>query len=332
MRRHTAIPSLAAGLLFAALIAPTATASAAPAATAGTTTYLVVLQEGVTGSAATALVEAAGGSVVSDLTGQIGVVVATSSVPAFDAALRASSLVVDAGENLRFQGVPGGGPQRSADIGEDLQWDMQQIRTDEAHAVQAGSPRVDVGILDSGIDGSTDHVDLARQRRLRARTRLRPSAGISPLGTPEPCVDNQFHGTHVAGTVAAAANGIGVVGVAPNVTLVPVKVCDAEGYCYASSVIEGITYAGDAELDVINMSLFIDDDEFHQSTEFKCSDDPAAAPCAGRPSGPSPTPAVRASRRSRRSATPTRTCPTRSTRTASRSRTTARSCRPRPRA
>ena len=29
-------------------------------------------------------------------------------------------------------------------------------------------------------------------------------------------------------------------------TLVPVKVCDAEGYCYASSVIEGITYAGDA--------------------------------------------------------------------------------------
>jgi lantibiotic leader peptide-processing serine protease len=58
---------------------------------------------------------------------------------------------------------------------------------------------------------------------------------------------------------------------------VPVKVCDAEGYCYASSVVEGITYAGDAQLDVINMSLFIDDDSFHESTEFKCSDDPAVS-------------------------------------------------------
>jgi subtilisin family serine protease len=40
-------------------------------------------------------------------------------------------------------------------------------------------------------------------------------------------------------------------------------------------VVEGITYAGDAQLDVINMSFFVDDDEFHESTEFKCNDDPA---------------------------------------------------------
>ena len=40
-------------------------------------------------------------------------------------------------------------------------------------------------------------------------------------------IDNQLHGTHVAGTIAARANGAGIVGVAPNVTLVPVKVCDA---------------------------------------------------------------------------------------------------------
>jgi subtilisin family serine protease len=74
--------------------------------------------------------------------------------------------------------------------------------------------------------------------------------------------------------VAAQANTIGMVGVAPNVTLVPVKVCDAEGYCYASSVVEGITYAGDEELDVINMSFFVDDNEFRESTEFKCNSDP----------------------------------------------------------
>jgi subtilisin family serine protease len=94
------------------------------------------------------------------------------------------------------------------------------------------------------------------------------------VGTPDPCTDNQFHGTHVAGIVAAQANGQGVVGVAPNVTLVPVKVCDASGYCYASAVVDGITYSGDQRFDVINMSFFVDDNEFQESTEFKCSSDP----------------------------------------------------------
>ena len=64
------------------------------------------------------------------------------------------------------------------------------------------------------------------------------------------------------------------MGVAPNVTLVPVKVCDTPGYCYASAVVGGITYAGDAKLDVINMSFFVDDDTLLSSTEFKCMDDP----------------------------------------------------------
>jgi lantibiotic leader peptide-processing serine protease len=86
-------------------------------------------------------------------------------------------------------------------------------------------------------------------------------------------VDNNFHGTHVAGIIAARANGVGVVGVAPNVSLVPIKVCDADGHCYVSDVLEGITYAGDLALDVINMSFFVDDDEFQASTEFKCASD-----------------------------------------------------------
>jgi subtilisin family serine protease len=154
---------------------------------------------------------------------------------------------------------------------------MQQIRTDEAHAIQGGVPAVDVGVLDSGVDGNhvdfkkglVSNVDCARGRDSLAA--LPPGVGV---GTPDPCVDNQFHGTHVAGTIGARANGLGIVGVAPNVTLVPVKVCDASGYCYASAVVDGITYAGDRQFDVINMSFFVDDNEFQQSTEFKCMDDP----------------------------------------------------------
>jgi subtilisin family serine protease len=136
-----------------------------------------------------------------------------------------------------------------------------------------------VGILDTGIDathadfqdplGGGTNVDCARGRNSIAFL-----PGGPGVGTPAPCVDNQFHGTHVAGIVAAQANGVGVVGVAPNVTLVPVKVCDTSGFCYASAAVDGITYSGDQQFDVINMSFFVDDDDFQESTEYKCMDDP----------------------------------------------------------
>jgi lantibiotic leader peptide-processing serine protease len=286
MRSRPRVIALTAGLLLAAATVPVATAQAAPA-TATTdqalTSYLVVFDTGTTSAVARQLITATGGTVTSDLTSQIGVVLATSAVPGFDAALRASGLVVDAAEDWSFQGLPttqarpggaGGGPDPSSDVLESQQWDMQQIHAEEAHAIQAGSRAVDVGILDSGIDGR--HLDFTGDDGsnvdcIRGRDFVPAGPGV---GNPDPCIDNQFHGTHVAGTVAARANGLGVVGVAPNVTLVPVKVCDVDGHCYASSVVEGITYAGDAQLDVINMSFFVDDDEFQESTEFKCSSDP----------------------------------------------------------
>jgi subtilisin family serine protease len=256
---------------------------------AGATTgqrYLVVLSGtqspsgfDAAGSSAeiSAAVSAAGGTVVNDLSSQIGVLVAESASTTFGDLLSASGLVEVVGQDFSWQGVPGGGPEPVDDFGESLQWDMQQIRADEAHDVQAGAPSVDVGVLDTGIDGR--HVDFLKNGVFNVDCgRGRNSIAFVPtgpgVGDPDPCVDNQFHGTHVAGTIAARANGIGIVGVAPNVTLVPVKVCDSTGFCYASAVVDGITYAGDERFDVINMSFFVDDNEFQQSTEFKCMDDP----------------------------------------------------------
>jgi subtilisin family serine protease len=69
-----------------------------------------------------------------------------------------------------------------------------------------------------------------------------------------------------------------VVGVAPNVELIPVKVCDIAGFCYSNSTAAGITYAGDKKFEVINMSFFVDDDFFLASTEFKCMSDPEQRP------------------------------------------------------
>ncbi|MHB1242515.1 MAG: S8 family peptidase [Gaiellaceae bacterium] len=253
---------------------------------AGTQGYLVVLAgtQGADGFAATGTraaistaIATAGGTVANDLARQIGVLYVHSAKATFASALAASPLVESVGADFGVQALPAAAPEPQDDPGEPAQWDMQQIRTDQAHEIQGGIPAVDVGVLDSGVDGNhvdfkkglVSNVDCARGRDSLAA--LPPGVGV---GTPDPCVDNQFHGTHVAGTIAARANGIGIVGVAPNVTLVPVKVCDASGYCYASAVVDGITYAGDQQLDVINMSFFVDDNEFQQSTEFKCMDDP----------------------------------------------------------
>ena len=252
----------------------------------GTKGYLVVLAgtQGADGFAAmgtTAAVKsavaAAGGTVANDLSRQIGVLYVHSGVATFASALSASALVESVGADFAAKALPTAAPEQQDDPLEAAQWDMQQIRTDEAHAIQGGVAAVDVGVLDSGIDGYhhefkkglESNVDCARGRN---------SVGVLPpgvaVGTPDPCVDNQFHGTHVAGTIGARANGEGIVGVAPNVTLVPVKVCDATGFCYASAVVDGITYAGDEKFDVINMSFFVDDNEFQESTEFKCMSDP----------------------------------------------------------
>jgi subtilisin family serine protease len=300
-RRRLLSTALAAALGSTLGVAgPVAAGTAGPTGAGVAQRYVVVL-DGTTaadgsfrptlsGAGVTALVGGAGGTVASDLADQIGVVVVEAADPAFADVLRASGAVDEVGSDWRWQGlpdadgvttvdgsrVPGSGPEETADPLEPLQWDMQQIRTEQAHAVQSGGRSVDVGILDSGIDGQHPDfvVDGGGSNVDCARGRDFVGVGGPGVGNPDPCVDNQFHGTHVAGTVAAQANGIGIVGVAPNVTLVPVKVCDTTGYCYASSVVDGITYAGDARLDVINMSFFVDDNEFQESTEFKCSSDP----------------------------------------------------------
>jgi subtilisin family serine protease len=240
---------------------------------------------------ALSLVQQAGGTVTNDLSRQIGVMVVESTNDAFYALMDGYALVEEVGRDWRWQALPtyamdeiyavdegaGDAPDSSADALESLQWDMQMIRTEAAHAKQAGRPEVEVGVLDSGIDGH--HVDFQDGGAFNVDcAKGHDSLAVLPagvaVGSPDPCVDNQFHGTHVAGTIGARANDIGITGVAPNVTLVPVKVCDASGFCYASAVVDGLTYAGDSQFEVINMSFFVDDNEFQESTEFKCSSDP----------------------------------------------------------
>jgi subtilisin family serine protease len=106
---------------------------------------------------------------------------------------------------------------------------------------------VTVAVIDSGID--LVHPDLLAN--------IHPSLGANCSNPLLPPADDNSHGTHVAGTIAAADNGVGVVGVAPAATLVPVKAFDAAGDSTWSIVICGIDYvAAHADaIDVVNMSF-----------------------------------------------------------------------------
>jgi subtilisin family serine protease len=244
---------------------------------------------------AVSLVGAAGGTVASDMLKQIGVIVVQSANPAFVEVMRGYSGVAAVAADHKWKavptaeealasgelvplshpgaGVPGGGPQGPHnDALESEQWSMRNIEAPAAHAIQAGSRLVEVGILDTGIECT--HPDFVGADGTNLNC-MPPKAadfvtGGPGVGIPGTVTDNGFHGTHVAGIVGARVNTIGVVGVAPNVTLIPVKVCDTVGFCYASSTVRGIVHAGDQKFEVINMSFFVDDDLFLQSTEFKC--------------------------------------------------------------
>jgi subtilisin family serine protease len=110
-----------------------------------------------------------------------------------------------------------------------------------------------IAIIDTGID--LDHPDLA------ASVDVTGGKNCQALGTPPN--DGHGHGTHVAGTAAAPLNGVGVVGVAPEAQLVPVKVFDDAGNSAESLVLCGLDYVtglnndGDAanDIDVASMSF-----------------------------------------------------------------------------
>lgn len=106
---------------------------------------------------------------------------------------------------------------------------------------------VTVAVVDSGID--LVHPDLAPN--------IHPTLGANCSNPVLPPQDDNSHGTHVAGTIAAADNGFGVLGMAPASTLVPVKAFDAAGESTWSIVICGLDYvaANSASIDVVNMSF-----------------------------------------------------------------------------
>lgn len=121
---------------------------------------------------------------------------------------------------------------------------VRRIDADDVHTSRTGAG-VRVAILDTGID--LEHPDL--------KANIEAAAGKNCIAPLASAVDDHGHGTHVAGTVAALDNEVGVVGVAPGATLIPIKVLNAEGSGTWDQVICGIDRAVAVGAQVASLSL-----------------------------------------------------------------------------
>lgn len=140
-------------------------------------------------------------------------------------------------------------------------WDLLRTRGIAA----GGDSSVVVAVIDTGVDYT--HEDL--KDNIWVNTKEIPGNGIDDDGNG--CIDDVYgvdletgrdsgmddngHGTHVAGIIAAANNHIGVVGLAYNVKLMPIKAGMASGFFNQSQIAKGILYAYNNGADVINMSF-----------------------------------------------------------------------------
>jgi lantibiotic leader peptide-processing serine protease len=150
------------------------------------------------------------------------------------------------------------------------QWDMALIHADAATRARATGEGIRIGIIDSGVD--IDHPDIAPNLDLASSCSFVRSddptivagltdpieAGNGDCANKAAVQDRSGHGTHVASIAASPVNGIGVAGVAPAATIVALKACTESTYCYGYAVADALRYAGDHDIDVVNMSLFAD--------------------------------------------------------------------------
>ncbi len=219
--------------------------------------YLVMANSNRLPNGLEARITAAGGT-ITRVVPEIGLVVVSSSDPNFAASAAAISGVRSAIPNLSVQWLD---PDRQMiaeyenppfsgedDFFFDLQWGHDSVNAPEAWNAGVRGAGVRVAVLDTGFD--LDHPDLAPNINLAL------SENFVPGETLQYALPDTFsHGTHTAGTIGAADNAFGVIGVAPEVELVLVKVLGDEGSGDFAGVFEGIVHAASVDADVINMSL-----------------------------------------------------------------------------
>lgn len=296
--RSLAVPvglALTASLAFLPPVAASAaplgnTADASAASKADTSgpalSYVANVNSYATMKAAQKAVERAGGTVVTAYE-QIGVVVAHSKNPDFAEQLRAQRglfVSVGATRTAPLQAVQTTDEGATQPLGaaaaaeaaaraqegqeplEPNQWDLRTIKADEAHKINDGSQDVTVGIIDTGVDDT--HPDLAPNFSKGQSANCVGGVADTTEGAWRPYADGSDHGTHVAGTIGAARNGVGISGVAPGVKIAAIKVSEpGNGLFYTEAVVCSFMFAAEKGIEVTNNSYYVDPWLFNCKTD-----------------------------------------------------------------
>ncbi|MFI6566424.1 S8 family peptidase [Streptomyces sp. NPDC050534] len=276
------------GFLPAAAQAAPRAESTAQAADAGTYAYLVNTRtDRHTIASVEKAIAANGGSVVVAYE-KIGVIVAHSANPDFAAKIRKVRGVQSAGAS-RTSPVTAAGTTdegavtylskaeaaqvaKSSATGQEPleadQWDLRAIGADKASRINPGSSKVTVGVIDTGVDDT--HPDIAPNFSASQSANCVSGKADTTYGAWRPVDADHYHGTHVAGEIAAARNDIGVAGVAPGVKVASITVAqpDANSLFYPESVVCAFVFAADHSIEVTNNSYYVD------PWLYNCMDDP----------------------------------------------------------
>ncbi|MDX6731557.1 MAG: lantibiotic leader peptide-processing serine protease [Baekduia sp.] len=283
-------------------------ATGSPAQNGDVRTYVVLLDPAASTDQATQSIQAAGGT-IERINTAVGVATVRSTDDDFAARAANQPAIQGTATDRSIGQIPAGSrtkqerdqierlqDQRTASRGDQavtpnaatpgeplasLQWDMQMMHATVAgsYREQQGTRDVRVGIMDTGVDGS--HPDIAPNfdselsRNFTVDDPVIDGAcDTDPDGScADPAnVDENGHGTHVAGTIAAPLNGLGMAGVAPRADIVNLRAGQDSGYFFIQPVVDALTYAGDHGIDVVNMSFYID------PWLYNCAANPADTP------------------------------------------------------
>ena len=293
--RRPVIAALVAAAAFG-VVQSTSSAGSAPRE------YVVLYERGASAAQAREAVEDAGGRIVS-VNSKIGVATVRSSNKDFRADAAAEKAIVGAAANRPIGHAPkaratwqpqwgiekggraGKGPRSLARPGAEGRaarrsavghgHDRRHARRllPQAARLQEGPGRA------SSTPASTRRIPTSRRtstagcRGTSSRTSRLIDGPCEVPSCKDPAdVDQGGHGTHVAGTVGAAINGVGIAGVAPKVDLVNLRGGQDSGFFFLQPSVDALTYAGDHGIDVVNMSYYID------PWLYNCADNPADSP------------------------------------------------------
>ncbi|SMD15119.1 S8 family peptidase [Kibdelosporangium aridum] len=300
--RKTIIAASALPLLVTLMAAPTV--SALPQLSGAPVEFNVLTKDGASATQVEQAVKAAGGTIL-ERNDAVGLLTAKAPANGFTERLARNGSVMSATKSQTIGHAPGAGKkkrdkdvekergtgnknqnQAKTPVGldplDEQLWGLKSIRADLARDKTIGDKRVKVGIIDTGVEAS--HPDIAPNFDRKLSRNFTKDIPFDELGNEidGPCeyrgcvdpadVDHGGHGTHVAGTVAAAANGFGLSGVAPGVSIVNLRAGQDYGFFFLQPTVNALTYAADNGIDVVNMSFYVD------PWLYNCDNNPADTP------------------------------------------------------